>query len=69
MVTKDSCSKVTPLFNLSYRTYYDYEQDKFVHPVQQPQLNNLLNGYVITSSENILHPDWAVLKDEAGKVC
>ncbi len=57
--------KVTPLFNLSYRTYYDYEQDKFVHPVQQPQLKQFVEWLRQLRSENILHPDWAVLKDEA----
>ncbi|WP_230680785.1 extracellular solute-binding protein, partial [Streptococcus pneumoniae] len=56
--------RVTPLWNLSHRTYYDYESDSYKHPVEQPQLKQFVEWLKELRKDNVLHPDWAVMKDE-----
>lgn len=52
------------LWNLSYKTFYDYEQDAFTHPVYEDRFKQYIEWLKDLRSKKVIHPDWAVMTDE-----
>ncbi len=56
--------KSSMLWNLNYKTYYDYEQDAFVHPIQQDRFKDYILWLKELREKGIIHDDWAIMSDE-----
>lgn len=52
------------LWNLSYKTFYDYETDSFTHPIYEDRFKQYVEWLKYLRSQNVIHPDWAVMTDE-----
>lgn len=60
----DFMKKSGLLWNLSNTTFYDYEQDKFTHPVLEERTRDYMEWLKDLRSKKIIHPDWAIMTDE-----
>lgn len=52
------------LWNVESKTFYDYEQDKFTHPVNEARYKGYIEWLKELRSKGVIHPDWAVMTDE-----
>lgn len=56
--------RVTPMWNLGIKTFYDYEKDAFTHPVLESRLKDFVQWLHDLRAKNVIHPDWAIMTDE-----
>ncbi|MEG0911107.1 MAG: extracellular solute-binding protein [Ruthenibacterium sp.] len=56
--------KATLPWNLSTKTFYDYEKDAFTHPVLESRLKDFVLWMKDLRAKNVIHPDWAIMTDE-----
>lgn len=52
------------LWNLSNKTFYDYEQDRFTHPILAARTKDYIQWLKKLRAEDIIHADWAIMTDE-----
>ncbi|MBS4208675.1 extracellular solute-binding protein [Bacillus sp. FJAT-50079] len=52
------------LWNLSNKTFYDYEQDKFTHLILESRAKDYIQWLKDLRTKNVIHPDWAIMTDE-----
>lgn len=53
------------LWNLAPKVFYDYEKDAFIHPIQEERFKPYLEWLKELRAKGVIHPDWAIMKDEA----
>lgn len=52
------------LWNLAPKTFYDYEQDRFTHPILEPRFKSYIEWLKDLRQKGVIHPDWAIMTDE-----
>lgn len=52
------------LWNLLNKTFYDYESDKFTHPILETRFKDYVLWLKDLRAKGIIHPDWAIMTDE-----
>lgn len=52
------------LWNLAPKTFYDYEQDRFTHPVLEKRTQDYIEWLKELREKGVMHPDWAIMTDE-----
>ena len=52
------------LWNVDHKVFYDYEKDKFTHPIYETRFKEYVEWLRNLRSKNVIHPDWAIMKDE-----